>query len=123
MTSIKLFFVLSAAVLASCVSSQTSTVEPAESDVEWAEFHVEGVCGECEERIERAALINGVRSAEWDRHTEIIKVIFVPAKVTVDDIQKAIAAVGHDTDNYKAPDEVYRAMPQCCWYRDGADKH
>jgi Cu(I)/Ag(I) efflux system membrane fusion protein len=28
-----------------------------------------------------------------------------------------IAKNGHDTEKYKAPDEVYKQLPECCLYR------
>lgn len=99
------------------------TARAQNSKVATAEFRVSGVCAECEERIEQAALIKGVRSVDWDRYTGILKVIYVPSKVTLEDIHKAVAAVGHDTDLVKAADSVYNALPKCCWYRDGAEVH
>jgi len=32
------------------------------------------------------------------------------------EVEKAIAAVGHDTENHSAPDDVYEALPGCCLY-------
>lgn len=34
----------------------------------------------------------------------------------MDDIQKAIAKVGHDAGKHKASDEVYDRLPGCCKY-------
>ena len=34
--------------------------------------------------------------------------------VTIDSLQRRIAAVGHDTEAYKATDDVYGALPACC---------
>ena len=38
------------------------------------------------------------------------------AKVKNKDIQKKVAAVGHDTEKYKASDKDYAALPGCCKY-------
>lgn len=38
-------------------------------------------------------------------------------KTNSDAIQKAIAKVGHDTEKFKAPDDVYKKLPECCLYR------
>ncbi len=86
-------------------------------------FEVRGVCSNCEQRIEKAALIKGVKYAQWDRDGQSIKVIYNPSKVDHDAIEKAISAVGHDTQNTKATDEVYNALPECCSYRDGIAPH
>ena len=53
----------------------------------------------------------------------MLKVIFVPEKVTLDDIHKAVAEAGHDTEKVKAADEVYNKLPKCCLYRDGVESH
>ena len=90
---------------------------------ETVEFKVMGVCGMCKDRIENAALIKGVKLAEWNKQTKMLKVIYVPSNVTVEYIHKAVAEVGHDTEKVKAKDEVYKKLPKCCAYRDGAETH
>jgi len=91
-------------------------------DVDTAEFKVEGVCEMCEERIENGALIKGVKKAEWDKETEMITVIYNPEKVTLLDIHKAIAEIGHSTDKVEAKESVYKKLPACCQY-DEVEKH
>jgi mercuric ion binding protein len=85
--------------------------------IETVEFEVSGVCVMCEKRIEDAALIKGVRLAQWDKLTQKIKVIYSTKKVTLEDIHEAIAKAGHDTEKVKAKDEVYLKLPDCCLYR------
>ena len=76
-----------------------------------------GNCGMCKTRIEQAALsVEGVASAEWTSETQMLHVEFDPGITNLDNIQKVIAAAGHDTEDYKAPDEVYEALPGCCLY-------
>jgi mercuric ion binding protein len=80
-------------------------------------FKVYGNCGMCEKRIEKAATdLKGVKSAEWDKETDMIEVTFDSDKVTLEDIHKAIAKVGHDTDEVKAEDEDYSNLHGCCKY-------
>ncbi len=86
-------------------------------------FEVNGVCGMCEKRIEDAAMIKGVKMAEWNKHTQKLKVIYKPEKVNLIDIHKAIAKAGHDTEKVKATDEAYNKLPKCCAYRDSANIH
>lgn len=79
-------------------------------------FKVSGNCGMCEARIEKAALsVKGVKTAEWDKTTKILKVTFIKG-TDKKDIEKTIAAVGHDTPDFKAKNEVYNALPDCCKY-------
>ncbi len=88
-----------------------------------SEFTVNGVCGECERRIESAALIKGVKYAQWNRDAQTIKVIYNPSKVDQAAIEQAISSAGHDTQNNKAMDEAYTSLPDCCRYRDGIAPH
>jgi len=72
----------------------------------------------CKERIETAAKsVLGTISAEWDINKKTLVVKFDKIKTNSDAIQKAIAKTGHDTEKYKAPDEVYNQLPECCLYR------
>lgn len=84
---------------------------------------VSGVCIMCKNRIENAALIPGVKFAEWDKDSGILTVIYRADKVSMDSIQKEIAQAGHNTTKFIAPDEVYEKLPPCCAYRDGREKH
>ncbi len=80
-------------------------------------FEVKGLCGMCKTRIEETALtVEGVGYAEWDQETTILEVVFDEETTSVDAIQKAIAAAGHDTPMHKAKDEVYENLPGCCKY-------
>lgn len=80
---------------------------------------VKGNCGMCEKRIETAAKsVKGVASADWNKNTKKLSVTYDEAKTDLDKIEKAIANAGHDTDNYKADDKIYQALPSCCHYRE-----
>ena len=87
------------------------------------EFSVEGVCGMCEKRIEKAALIKGVKLVEWNKETQKVKAIYHRKKVTEEQIHQAIAGVGHDTEKVKASEDSYATLPDCCAYRDGVEVH
>lgn len=78
---------------------------------------VSGKCESCKARIEKTARVDGVTKAEWNVKTKVLTVAYNPSKVTSDDIQKKLAAVGHDTPKYKATDKAYNALPGCCKYR------
>ncbi|MBA7543979.1 hypothetical protein ES705_36324 [subsurface metagenome] len=80
-------------------------------------FKVAGNCSMCKSRIEEAALsLDGVNSAEWSEETKMIHLSFNADKVRLDNIHKAIAKVGHDTEKETAPDDVYDNLPGCCQY-------
>ncbi|HRQ51614.1 MAG TPA: carboxypeptidase-like regulatory domain-containing protein, partial [Agriterribacter sp.] len=81
-------------------------------------FKVSGACGMCQQRIEKAAGIKGVRSAQWNVHTQMLTLTYQPSVVDPEKIHTRIAAVGHDTELKKATDKAYNALPECCLYRD-----
>jgi mercuric ion binding protein len=78
---------------------------------------VKGVCDMCKERIENAALIRGVKKAEWNKFEQQLIVYYKPEKVESDAIEKEIAKAGHDTENHKARENDYARLPDCCAYR------
>ncbi|HLN72307.1 MAG: efflux RND transporter periplasmic adaptor subunit [Methylococcaceae bacterium] len=81
------------------------------------QFKVSGNCDMCKERIETAAKsVAGVSTAVWNVQTKLINVRFDGARTNSDAIQKTIASVGHDTEKYKAPADVYSKLPECCLY-------
>jgi copper chaperone CopZ len=79
-------------------------------------FKVYGNCSMCKERIEKALMAKGVKYAYWDQKTEEATVKFNPEVVTLDQLHKNVAAVGHDTDKVKAEDKVYENLHSCCKY-------
>ncbi len=94
-----------------------------EKSIATCEFTVEGVCKMCKERIEEAALIKGVKMAEWDKSTGVLKAVYRKDKISEKEIHEAIAAVGHTTDQVTATDQAYGKLPDCCQYKDGVNKH
>ena len=80
-------------------------------------FEVIGNCEICKKRIEKTALsLKGVKVATWDIPSNILSVTYNSNKIVLDQIQIAIANVGHDTPPFKAPDNVYNELPMCCIY-------
>jgi copper chaperone CopZ len=92
------------------------------SEKQIAEFKVYGNCGMCERRIEKALTVNGVESADWNKDTKIAKVVFSKDKITLKQLHKNVAAVGHDTEEVKASDEVYSKLPNCCKFERDSSK-
>lgn len=84
-----------------------------------ASVEVDGVCGMCKERIEKASIeAKGVKSAEWSVETHQLKLIYNEGKTDLTKIQQSVANSGHDTKDIKAQDEVYNGIADCCKYRD-----
>jgi Cu(I)/Ag(I) efflux system membrane fusion protein len=79
---------------------------------------VQGLCGMCKTRIEKAAKgVAGVTVASWDSKAKELHLHFDSEKTSLEAISKAIAKTGHDTEKDKADDKTYKALPGCCKYR------
>jgi len=120
MKSIRLIISLLAlslfAVTASAQAHDHTKQTAAPDTVKTESFKVWGACGMCKTRIEKTALAEGVTAATWDSKTQMLTVTFNPAKTGKEALSKKLAAVGHDTEKFKAPDEVYNSLPGCCHY-------
>lgn len=79
-------------------------------------FKVWGACSMCKARIEKTVKTEGATAADWDSKTLMLTVTFDPSKTNKDALSKKLASVGHDTEKYKAPDDVYAKLPGCCHY-------
>ena len=88
-----------------------------------ASFTAAGSCGMCKARIEKALKFEGVSEARWDKRAHRVTVEFLSPPLTLDSLQRRVAAVGHDTEAYKAADSVYASLPDCCLYRTSKKNH
>jgi len=94
----------------------------AQSTVTTSTVSVKGNCDECKERIENAADIKGVKNCKWDEATQAITVTYDTKKVSLEQIEMAIAKSGHQTASHKANEKAYKGLPECCKYQS-ADCH
>jgi copper chaperone CopZ len=78
---------------------------------------VKGNCGECKERIENAADIKGVKTSSWSEKSKVMTITFDSKKVSLEQIEQAIANTGHEVDKMTANDKAYNALPSCCQYK------
>jgi len=116
MKTVKIFVaVFMAAVLSANISAQTKDQQKNVS-TKTETFKVWGVCEMCKTRIEKAVKAAGATNADWNTETKMLTVVFNPAKTNIDAFGKKLAAVGHDTEKYKASDKAYNALPACCKY-------
>lgn len=115
MKAILAFVVAASLVAPSLLAQDTSPVE--------TKFKVYGNCGTCKKRIEKAVTTSEVKFAKWDTGTKMLTVAYLPGTMTADSLEKRVAAAGHDTDRFKAPDSVYASLPACCLYRDDGKTH
>jgi hypothetical protein len=121
MKTLKLFSVI---ILTLALGINASAQTPAKGEtgktsLKTESFKVSGKCGMCKDRIEKTAKEEGATTAAWDSKTQMLTVTFDPSKTNKDALSKKIASVGHDTEKYKAPDDVYENLPACCHYERG----
>lgn len=86
-------------------------------------FRVYGQCGLCTRRILKALNEKGVKSAYWDKDSQLLTLQYDAKAIKVESIYSALAAAGHDTEKVKAKAEVYNALPGCCRYRNVLNIH
>lgn len=110
-------------VLVATILSFTQLNAQDKNSIQTDTFRVEGVCGSCKKRIENAAYIPGVKSAEWNQESSMLTVSYKSKKVSKDEIVTAITEKGHTADGKKANKEAYDKLPKCCAYDDGVEKH
>jgi len=96
--------------------AQTSTATKT-AEIKTEVLSVSGNCEMCKARIEKAAKIQGVIKADWVVKTKKLTLTYHSSKVKSSEVQKSIAAAGHDTPKFKATDKTYDALPGCCKYR------
>jgi copper chaperone CopZ len=76
-----------------------------------------GNCGMCKTRIENAVNeLEGIFFSYWNAETQKLHVRYDSAKISIDDIELELASIGHDTERFKAADEVYNNLHGCCKY-------
>jgi copper chaperone CopZ len=82
------------------------------------EFTVTGNCGMCKKTIESSLKGKpGISSAVWNKDTKMMKVTYDSSKISEDQIHQKIADAGYDTNQKKASDKAYGALPGCCQYK------
>jgi len=109
---------LTATSLLAGINENMDTVEIGVKGIVVAEtFKVYGNCGECEKKIESAALsLQGVKKAEWDKESKVLEVIFNNGKVSLANIKSKIAEAGYDMKGVKATEASYAKSSTCCKY-------
>lgn len=114
-----LFYLAIVMIISLQINLSAQSEDSAEFQI--TEFKVYGNCGMCKARIEKSLTIDGVESADWNKETKVVKVIFDSEKVSTEKLHELVAGVGHDTDKVKAKDETYNKLHGCCKYDRSTD--
>lgn len=75
-----------------------------------------GNCEKCKSRIETAAKIKGVSSADWNIDSKLLQFKVDTLIATTGQVLKAVAKVGHDNELFFGDDYAYSALPESCQY-------
>jgi hypothetical protein len=80
-------------------------------------FKVSGECNMCKKKIEKAAREAGASYAYWSPETKMLKVTYNVNNSNTSAIQQSIANKGYDTPKFRATDEAYKSLDECCQYQ------
>lgn len=120
----KYILIIIAVFTFAAVQGQEKSDTKKESKIVETTFKVDGVCGECKERIEAAAMrTKGVKSASWDKKTKMLDLVYNNTKTDESSIKLAVANRGHESEGQPADSTAYSNLPGCCKYKDGAKCH
>lgn len=78
-------------------------------------FAVKGNCNMCKERIESTARKAGAKTAVYSVDLQTLT-LETGNSTPVDGILKKVADAGHDNEKFKASENSYQALPDCCRY-------
>jgi len=87
-----------------------------------SQFKVKGNCEMCKERIETTAKKAGATEARYSIDSQTLT-LETDSNISTDEILKKVAEAGHDNEKFKASNETYESLPECCHYdRDSQPK-
>jgi len=113
MKIIKSIFLLFFLIVPFLVKAQDSSHVNIEKSIK-----VFGACEQCKSRIENALKLKGIKKAIWDVDAQMLDLVYDSAIITLNKIENKIIAAGHDLENKKAKDIIYKELPACCHYRE-----
>ena len=90
----------------------------AQSKITKIVLEVDGLCGMCQERIENASYLAGVKHVNWNKATHKLNLIYRNDKVSKEEIIASINSTGHDVKGSLASAEQYKQVHGCCRFRD-----
>lgn len=97
------------------------SIKAQNKEVKTITIKVSGVCGMCEERIENALDVPGIKSANWNKENHLCEISYRTDKISEEEIHKLLNEAGHDTEKSTATDEQYSKVHDCCKYREHED--
>jgi copper chaperone CopZ len=112
---LKFIFILAIALASNAAYAQQKKVET-------TTFWVAGVCGMCEETIEKTLDSKGIVQADYVLASNQLTVTYKPKKISLEKIHQLLNEAGYDTESSICTDEQYSRVHGCCKYRE-LEKH
>ncbi len=73
------------------------------------------VCGTCAKTIEAAVKrLDGIEAVHADVQSKTVSVRFVPSKVNLESLERAITSAGYDANDKKRDPDAYEKLDKCC---------
>lgn len=82
------------------------------------DFSVSGACGMCKKRIENTAKKAGATQADYSVELQKLTISWDENITSSSEILKQIADIGHDNEQFRASEEAYHTLPDCCHYKE-----
>ncbi len=77
---------------------------------------INGNCGMCKKTIDKSGTEGKISMVNWDIDSKQAEITFDTTKTSKEAILKKIAQAGYDNQEFRAPDDVYENLHECCKY-------
>jgi len=77
---------------------------------------VNGNCAMCKKTIESNGSDENISKVNWDPNKKVAEITYDSSKTSEESILKKIAQAGYDNDQFRAADDVYDNLHECCKY-------
>jgi copper chaperone CopZ len=95
----------------------SSTISFAQiKNVTTATVKINGNCEMCKANIEKAGNDKKLSTVNWNENTKLASITYDSKQTNQQEILKRIALAGYDSEEFRAPDDVYAKLAECCQY-------
>ena|ERR1044072_5760895 len=100
-------------LLAMLFAPATASAQKAKQDT--VKIKTSAECEMCKTKVEtEVGRMKGVKSATLDLSTQVLTVVYNPAKTDPAKIRTVISNIGYDADDVKANNRAQQKLPKCC---------
>ena len=81
-----------------------------------ASVKINGNCEMCKAAIEKAGNVKKLVVINWNENTKFASITYDSKQSNLEEILKRVALAGYDNEQFRAPDDAYAKLPECCQY-------